>query len=108
MVQATTPTFVCTLRDQTINLNEANNVYWTLRQGRTFIRKSGSALVIEGNVVSVYLTQDETLRLEPTIGWPTAPPALMQLNWTYPNGGRACSVVKPVDIGENLLKEVVE
>ena len=99
MVQATTPTFVLTLPD-TVDLTEPSHFYFTLRQGNIRIEKSDSDLVIDGQTISVYLSQAETLTLTPGI-------VKLQLNWTYANGSRACSNIVSVNVTENLLKEVV-
>ena len=100
MVQATTPTFVLTLPND-IDLGEAAHVYFTLKQKNAEIVKEDSDLTIDGNEVSVYLSQAETVKL--SVG-----SALLQLNWTYANGSRACSTIASVEVDENLLKEVVE
>lgn len=100
MVQATTPTFVLTLPND-IDLGEAAHVYFTLRQKGTMIEKQDAELTIDENEVSVYLSQEETLAL--AVG-----AALIQLNWTYENGARACSNIVSIKVSENLLKEVVE
>lgn len=99
MVQATTPTFVLTLPN-TVDLTQPSHFYFTLRQGHVKIEKEDSDLVIDGQTVSVYLTQAETLTL-------MAGAAKIQLNWTYPNGSRAASEIVSVNVTENLLKEVV-
>lgn len=100
MTQATTPTFILTL-PSSVDLSEAANVYFTLKQNNVEIEKKTSDLVIEGQTVSVFLSQIDTLQL-------TAGTAQIQLNWTYANGARACSKIKSVQVSENLLKEVVE
>ena len=100
MVQATTPTFILTLPND-IDLDEAVHVYFTMRQNGSVIEKSDSDLTIDANEVSVYLSQEETLKL--SIG-----AARIQLNWTYANGSRACSTIATVAVDENLLKAVVE
>ena len=100
MVQATTPTFVLTL-PQDVDLSEARNVYFTATQSRIILTKTGEDLTIDRNVVSVYLTQAETLMF--SVG-----KIELQLNWTYPNGERACTNVVSVDVDKNLLKKVVE
>lgn len=100
MVQATTPTFILTLPND-IDLGEAAHVYFTLRQNGSVIEKSDTDLTIDANEVSVYLTQAETVKL--SVGT-----ALIQLNWTYSNGARACSTIASVEVDENLLKAVVE
>ena len=99
MVQATTPTFILTLPND-VDLSIANDVWFTMRQGCTCIQKHGEELNIEANVVSVYLAQEETLKL-------TKGNASIQLNWVYENGERACSEIKAIPVTENLLKEVI-
>ena len=100
MTQATTPTFILTLPNS-VDLSEAANVYFTLKQNNVEIEKKTSDLQIDGQTVSVFLSQIDTLQL-------TAGTAQMQLNWTYENGGRACSNIVSVNVTENLLKAVVE
>lgn len=100
MVQATTPTFILTLPED-VDLSQANNVYFSLKQGIVEITKTDEDMVIEGRTVSVYLSQSETLQFRQGA-------ADLQLNWTYANGSRACSVIKRIDVAPNLLKEVVE
>lgn len=100
MVQATTPTFVLTL-PETVDLTEPIHFYFTIMQGNVRIEKADSDLVIDGQTISVYLSQAETLTLTPGM-------VKLQLNWTYANGSRACSNIVSVNVTENLLKEVVE
>ena len=100
MVQATTPTFILTLPD-TVDLSQAANIYFSLRQKNVLIEKAGDDLTVDGQTVSVYLSQAETLQL-------VSGAAQIQLNWTYANGSRACSNIVSVQVTENLLKEVVE
>lgn len=100
MVQATTPTFILTLPD-TVDLSLAANIYFSLKQGNVEIQKENDALAVEGQTVSVYLTQAETLQL-------SAGSAQLQLNWTYADGSRACTNVATVQVTSNLLKAVVE
>ena len=99
MVQATTPTFILTLPSD-VDLSIANDVWFTMRQGCTCIQKHGEELDISANVVSVYLTQNDTLKL-------TKGNAYLQLNWVYDGGDRACSQIKSIPVTENLLKEVI-
>lgn len=100
MVQATTPTFILTLPD-TVDLSQAANIYFSLRQKNVIIEKSNDDLTVDGQTVSVHLSQAETLQL-------VSGAAQIQLNWTYANGSRACSNIVSVQVTENLLKEVVE
>ena len=97
MVQGTTPTFVMTFPQGT-DFSEISEMVFTLTQGRYIINKKDCE--VEGRTVSVFLRQLETLRLD--VG-----KAKIQLNWTYANGERACSVIKEIDVDENLLREVI-
>lgn len=99
MVQGTTPTFILTLPD-TVDLTGVKNLYFTLEQGNVKLTKKGEDLSVEGQEVSVYLGQEETLMFTPGR-------ANLQLNWTYDGGTRACSNIVTVPVGHNLLKEVV-
>lgn len=99
MVQATTPTFVLTLPDE-VDLSQANNIYFTLRQNGIQINKTGGQIVVDGQNVSVYLSQSETISLQVGL-------AQLQLNWTYANGARACSNIVSIPVTENLLKVAI-
>lgn len=100
MIQYTTPTFILTL-PETVDLSLAQNIYFTLTQGEDVeITKSGESLVVEGQNVSVFLSQEESGRF-------SKGKASLMLNWTYANGARACSTIVAVDVGRNLLDEVV-
>ena len=99
MVQATTPTFVLNLPD-TVDLTQAANVYFALKQGCVLIEKTSDGLTIEPHTVYVALSQAETLRL-------ATGRARIQLNWTYEDGTRACTNIVNVNVLENLLFEVL-
>jgi len=99
MVQATTPTFILTLPD-TVDLSLAANIYFSLRQVNLEIQKKNEDLVVDGQTVSVYLSQAETLQFQ-------YGSAQIQLNWTYADGSRACTNIATVQVSSNLLKEVV-
>lgn len=99
MTQATTPTFILTLPG-TVDLSGIQSMFFNLEQGTTRLRKTGNELTINGNEVSVYLTQEDTLKFNKG-------QASLQLNWTYPDGSRACTTIISVPVDPNLLKEVV-
>lgn len=99
MVQATTPTFVLNLPD-TVDLTQAANVYFALKQGCVLIEKETDDLTIESHTVYVALSQAETLRLAGGM-------ARIQLNWTYADGTRACTNIVNVNVLQNLLMEVL-
>lgn len=103
MYKGTTPTFTFTLPD-TVDLDLTTNVYVTFANtdGDDFLRKTGQDLTIQDNTVKVYLTQEETLAFPDN--------ALVQLNWTYQEGGktkRACSQIKRLKMQDNLEQEVL-
>lgn len=98
MVQATTPTFLLTLP---IDLTDITKMVFTITQGETKINKEGNDLGISGQVVSVYLTQEETMCFKKGT-------ARLQLNWLYPNGERGCSNIVTIEVTPNLLLEVLE
>ena len=99
MVQATTPTLILSL-PETVDLTQAANVYFTMKQGDSFIRKHGDDLTVSVNTVYVELSQQETLRFFPGS-------AELQLNWTYADGKRACSDIVILQVGPNLELEVL-
>jgi hypothetical protein len=54
----------------------------------------------EAHQVSVFLSQTDTLGLSNGT-------AQVQLNWTYPDGNRACTNIVNIDVTPNLLKAVM-
>lgn len=101
MLQGTTPTFTLTF-PSTLDLSQAAHVVFTLRQGSAVVNKSDTDLTINSNVVSVALTQEESLRFQFNA------PAVMMVNWTYSDGSRGGSKKKEIIIEENLYPEVIE
>lgn len=103
MTRGTTPTFTLTLPDN-ISLDEANNVYVTFAKQSRVITKSGDDLEINGNVVGVFLSQEETLK------FPVGDVEL-QVNWTFIESGvtkRACTEIVRICVKQNLIQEVLE
>lgn len=98
--RATTPTFVLAL-PESIDLGEAHNVYASFRANGAQITKTGAELEIDGNEVSVRLTQTDTL------GWFPGQKLEIQLNWVYSDGSRVATEVAQVDITKQLLAEVL-
>lgn len=99
MVQATTPTFILTLPGS-VDPSNMENVYFSLVQNNVNIMKTDQDITIDGQSIYVSLSQVDTVKLIPRT-------AKIQLNWTYPNGNRACSQIVQINVTENLLKEVV-
>ena len=104
MIRGTTPTLTLKINDDTLDLSQAQSVYVTIRQAEYELEKTGGDLTVDGNTVSVYLTQEESLALI------EAARAEVQVNWTYPEGARtarAATKVRTIDIGKQLLPEVI-
>lgn len=107
MIRGTTPTFTLTVGTQEdhINLAEAQSVYVTITQGMEEIEISGENLSIDGNVVSCWLTQEDSMKLSGNNE------AKIQVNWTYlsldDTVRRAATIVQKITIQEQLLKRVI-
>lgn len=100
MIRATTPTFTLTLpTTSTVDLTEADLVYFTISQGSYEITKEVTP--IDAHTVEVDLTQEESL------GFKDGRAADLQLNWLYDNGKRAATKVKSIVIDKQLYKEIM-
>lgn len=107
MIRATTPTFTFTIKSDTLDLTEAENIYATFLQGQNReITKTGEDLeVTQPRTVAVWLTQEESLGLVEGM-------MDVQLNWTYTdsdgNTRRAATIPKSIRVTKQLLKRVIE
>ena len=106
MIRATTPTFTFTVKSQTLDLSEAENIYVTLGQGRVEITKTGEDVnLTPPRTVEVWLTQQESLSLREGA-------LAVQLNWTYTdlsgNARRAATKIKIIDVTKQLLERVIQ
>lgn len=104
MYRGTTPTYILTL-PQDIDLDDAAEVVVTFSDYhyKPILEKSGADLGIEDNTISVFLSQEETLR------FPEGK-VRIQVNWTYNSGGqmlRACSEIATIHAQKNLKNEVI-
>ena len=96
----TTPTFTLTFSD--IDLTLADEVLVTFADtGKNVILEiGGDDLAVTATTIEFTLTQEQTLVLPKTV--------LLQANWTYADGSRACSVETSVNFAKNLHDEVME
>lgn len=105
MIRATTPTLTLRIiNNPDIDLTQATNVYVTIASPVSTITKTGPDVEVEAQSVSCWLTQEETLSFRQG-------DAEVQLNWTYADADgtkRAATRIKKVNIGRQLLPEVVE
>lgn len=98
MRQGTTPTIQITIND--IDLNEMQNIYVVFEQNGYILKKESSDLDIEGNVISVLLSQEETLNFkEGTCN--------IQLRMITKGGVAIASPVKTTKVYRVLNKEVI-
>lgn len=98
--QGVTPTITFTL-PQEIDLTEAENVYLVLKQGNLELTKSNEELTVQDNIVSVYLTQAETLQFE--VGRVEA-----EIDWTYADGSRGETDTAYIDWARTLMRKVLK
>ena len=99
MYRGTTPTLTLTLPEGTDFTGSTVYVSLSSDKGNELLRLTGEDLDIQENVISLYLTQEQTLALP----WHV----LIQVNWTYESGERACSNVVSFDTKRNLINEVI-
>lgn len=98
MRQGTTPTIQITIND--IDLNEMQNIYVVFEQNGYILKKESSDLDIEGNIISVLLSQEETLNLkEGTCN--------IQLRMITKGGVAIASPIKTTKVYRVLNKEVI-
>lgn len=98
MRQGTTPTIQITIND--IDLNEMQNIYVVFEQNGYILKKESSDLDIEGNVISVLFSQEETLSFkEGTCN--------IQLRMITKGGVAIASPIKTTKVYRVLNKEVI-
>ena len=104
MYRGTTPTYIFTAPEG-LDLTAANNILVTFSDVKenVIFTKSGEDLEVTETQISVYLTQEETLK------FPNGR-VLVQINWTYDEGNttkRACSEKMIITARKNLVDEVI-
>lgn len=99
--QYTTPTFLLTFTEQSLDLTEAENVYVSFRSQGYTLTKTGESLVIQAKSIQVKLSQEETGHFIPGV-------IEIQVNWTMASGDRAASDIVKCQIDRQLLTEVVD
>lgn len=96
MYRGTTPTLTLTLPEGTDFTGATVYVSLSDQKRNELIRIENPP--IEDNVISIFLTQEQTLSLPMYV--------LIQVNWTYGNK-RACSNIVSIDTKRNLISEVL-
>ncbi len=98
MRQGTTPTIQITIND--IDLNEMQNIYVVFEQNGYILKKESKDLNIEKNVISVMLSQEETLNFkEGTCN--------IQIRMITGEGVAIASPIKTTTVCRILNKEVI-
>ena len=101
VARGTTPTYILTFDEQSLDLTAMRNVYVTFKKGAKVLTKTGNDIVVTERRVEVYLNQKETLSF-------FAGDVEVQVNWTMEGGRRACSEVVNIVLSKQLLDKVVE
>ena len=101
VARGTTPTYILTFSEPSLNLTEANNVYVTFRKGAKILTKTGQDIEVTAKQVEIYLNQKETLSF-------STGDVEVQVNWTTVGGRRACSEVVNIVLSKQLLEKVIE
>lgn len=96
MYRGTTPTLTLTFPEGTDFSGSTVYVSLSDQKRNELIRIENPP--IEDNIVSIFLTQEQTLALPNYV--------LVQVNWTYGNK-RACSNIVSIDTKRNLISEVL-
>ena len=98
-MQGLTPTIIVRIPN-TIDLTEAHACYVSFMQKAKLLLKKTDGFDVTAHEVSIYLTQEETLKFAPGN-------ASLQVNWTYSTGQRGATKWIPIDIAANQLPEVL-
>ena len=96
MYRGTTPTLILTVPEGTDFSGSDVYVSFSDQKRNELFRMENPP--IEDNVISIFLTQEQTLALPAYV--------LIQVNWTYGNR-RACSNIVSIDTKRNLISEVL-
>jgi len=106
MIPGCTNAIDMTLDDQTVNLNNAQDLFVSINQNgmQLDFPKDRIQVAANGYQLSVYLTQEETMRFR--FGT-----AVAQVNWTeldpLSNFSRAATDPFVIDIGQQFMRQVL-
>lgn len=99
MTRGTTPTYIITVKD--FDTLQNNSVRVTFKQNDTCLTLKGENITTEGNKVSVFLTQEQTLRFRHGI-------AKLQVRGVDINGTAWASNIVNVPVNSVLCGEVLD
>lgn len=106
MVRATTPIITLKIKNDTIDLNQAEVIFVSIVQGKTTIElQKEDLLEIDKNIIKFCLTQEQSLSLNEKID------VEIQVNWTYLDDNnvlrRGATKVKNINIDKQLLRREI-
>lgn len=106
MVRATTPIITLRIKNDMIDLNQAEVIFVSIVQGKTTIElKKEDLLEVNKNIIKFCLTQEQSLSLNEKID------VEIQVNWTYLDGNnvsrRGATKVKNINIDKQLLRRKI-
>ena len=106
MVRATTPIITLRIKNDMIDLNQAEVIFVSIVQGKTTIElKKEDLLEVNKNIIKFCLTQEQSLSLNEKID------VEIQVNWTYLDGNnvsrRGATKVKNINIDKQLLRREI-
>jgi hypothetical protein len=106
MVRATTPIITLRIKNDMIDLNQAEVIFISIVQGKTTIElKKEDLLEVNKNIIKFCLTQEQSLSLNEKID------VEIQVNWTYLDGNnvsrRGATKVKNINIDKQLLRRKI-
>ena len=101
MYKGTTPTIKLTFNED-VDFSDAESVVVTFATDyhKTITEKTGEEIIISGNIITVKLTQKETLAIR-------TEKMLIQVNVLYSDGTRIASDIASVDWEQNLKGEIM-
>ena len=104
--KASTPTFTFSIKDPSVDLTEALNVYVTFEQGASLkITKTGNDIEYTERTVKCWLTQTESLSL-------STGSLYVQINWTYEDAAgnikRGSTDTGMISVTTQLLNELLD
>lgn len=103
MRRYTTPTLPMTVP---VDLTGAE-IHVTIKQGARKIQKTGTDIVSVWDAESGKTTLSVTLTQEETGAFIAGRKAEVQVNWIFADGTRDATNIKPIDVSENLIAEVI-
>lgn len=98
MRRGTTPTLK--IRIKGADLSEMENIYVTIKQEGKEVTKTGDEISIEGDMILVHLTQEDTLKFRQSCVW-------VQMRATTKDGLAVASNIRMLEMKDVLMDGVI-